>query len=245
MTAAEKETARMLVFLLFFLLLLLLFAMRSSNDTYQAIRMQMIELDIRGRGISDPAVLSAMGSVPRHLFVDRNYRDRAYGDHPLPIGEGQTISQPFIVAFMTELLELKPGDRVLEIGTGSGYQAAVLASIVKEVYTIEIARPLAERAGKLLAELGYKNVTVKAGDGYQGWKEHAPFDAIIITAAPERIPSPLIEQLREGGRLVVPLGETHSFQTLTLATKRNGRIDLQEIVPVSFVPMRGEVEKKL
>ncbi len=244
MTATEKEAARVLVFMLFFLLLLLFFAMRSSGDAYQAARKQMVEQDIGGRGVSDPAVLRAVRSVPRHLFVDPNYRDRAYGDYPLPIGEGQTISQPYIVAFMTELLELKPTDRVLEIGTGSGYQAAVLAMIVKDVYTIEIVKPLADRARTLLADLGYRNVTVKAGDGYQGWREHAPFDAIIITAAAEQIPPPLIEQLREGGRLVVPVGETHSFQTLILATKRAGRLDMKEIVPVSFVPMTGEVEKK-
>ncbi len=244
MTAIEREAARVLVLMLFVFLLLLFFAMRSSRDTYETIRRQMVEQDIGGRGIRDPAVLRAMGSVPRHLFVDPNYRDRAYGDHPLPIGEGQTISQPYIVAFMTELLELKPTDRVLEIGTGSGYQAAVLAMIVNEVYTVEIVRPLAARAAKLLTALGYRNVTVKVGDGYQGWKEHAPFDAIIITAAAERIPSPLIDQLREGGRLVVPVGEAHSFQTLILATKRDGRLDVRESLPVSFVPMRGEGEKK-
>jgi protein-L-isoaspartate(D-aspartate) O-methyltransferase len=244
MTAVEKEAARALAFILVFLLLLLFLAMRSAGESYEARRKQMVEQDIAGRGISDPAVLSAMAIVPRHLFVDTNYRDRAYGDHPLPIGNGQTISQPYIVAFMTELLRLKPTDRVLEIGTGSGYQAAVLAAVVKEVYSIEIVRPLADRAGRLLAGLGYRNVTVRHGDGYQGWREHAPFDAIIITASAERIPLPLIEQLKEGGRLVMPLGTTHSVQTLILATKRGGRLERKEIVPVSFVPMRGEVENR-
>jgi len=244
MTAAEKEAARVLIFTLFFFLLLLMFALVAAGDKKESDRMQMIERDIRGRGISDAAVLRAMGAVQRHLFVDSRFRDQAYGDHPLPIGEGQTISQPYVVALMTEVLRLRPSDRVLEVGTGSGYQAAVLAMIVKEVYTIEIVEPLADRAEKLLAELGYRNVTVKSGDGYLGWEEHAPFDAIIITAAAGRIPPPLVSQLREGGRLVMPLGNTVFSQTLILATKRNGKLDVREIAPVAFVPMTGEVEKK-
>lgn len=243
MTALTRETARILIFMLLFLLLLLVFALVASGDGHANARTRMVEHDLRGRGISDPAVLRAMGSVPRHLFVDARYRDRAYGDYPLPIGEDQTISQPYVVALMTEVLRLKTADRVLEIGTGSGYQAAVLATIVKEVYTIEIVRPLAERAQKLLAELGYGNVTVKFGDGYLGWEEQAPFDAIIITAAADRIPEPLIEQLKEGGRLVVPLTHPVYFQVLTLATKRNGELALEQIAPVAFVPMTGEMQK--
>jgi protein-L-isoaspartate(D-aspartate) O-methyltransferase len=204
----------------------------------------MVEQDIRERGIKDPVVLRVMGKVPRHLFVDESYRNRAYGDHPLPIGEGQTISQPYVVALMTEVLRLKPSDRVLEIGTGSGYQAAVLAEIVKEVYTIEIRRPLAEKAKKTLLELEYKNVQVRFGDGYFGWESQAPFDAIIITAAANHIPPPLIKQLKEGGRLIVPLGSTVYFQTLTLATKRSGELDVEQVCPVAFVPMTGEMQKR-
>ncbi len=244
MTAAIKEAARILIFMLFFFLLMLLAAAASPDDEYANARMQMIEKDLRGRGISDLVVLRTMGSVPRHLFVHARYRDRAYGDHPLPIEEGQTISQPYIVALMTEVLQLKPSDRVLEIGTGSGYQAAVLAKIVKEVYTIEIVKPLADRARKLLAELGYGNVSVKFGDGYLGWEEQAPFDAIIITAAADRIPPPLIKQLKEGGRLVAPLAGPEPFQVLTLATKRNNNLEMKQITPVTFVPMTGEVRKK-
>ncbi len=224
--------------------LLLSLTLSTAGDQYELNRKQMVEQDIRERGVKDPVVLGVMGKVPRHLFVDAPYRDRAYGDHPLPIGEGQTISQPYVVALMTETLQLKPGDRVLEIGTGSGYQAAVLAGIVKEVYTIEIRQPLADKAGKNLVNLGYRNVKVKCGDGYFGWNEQAPFDAIIITAAANHIPPPLIKQLKEGGRLIVPLGSTTYFQTLTLATKRKGELDVVQICPVAFVPMTGEMQKK-
>jgi len=204
----------------------------------------MVLHDIKARGVKDAVVLGIMGTVPRHLFVDASYRDRAYGDHPLPIGEGQTISQPYVVALMTEALKLKPGDRVLEIGTGSGYQAAVLSRIAKEVYTIEIRKNLVDKAGKLLAGLGNRNVQVKNADGYFGWEEHAPFDAIIITAAANHIPPPLIKQLKEGGRLIVPLGSTLYFQTLTLATKKKGELELEQVSPVAFVPMTGEMQKK-
>jgi protein-L-isoaspartate(D-aspartate) O-methyltransferase len=176
--------------------------------------------------------------------VEPAYRDQAYEDHPLPIGEGQTISQPYVVALMTEALRLKRGDRVLEIGTGSGYQAAILAEIVQEVYTIEIRKNLADRAGLVLKELGYKNVKVKSGDGYFGWEEAAPFDAIIITAAANHIPPPLIRQLKEGGRLIVPLGNTVYYQTLILATKRRGQLDVEQLGPVAFVPMVGEMRKR-
>jgi protein-L-isoaspartate(D-aspartate) O-methyltransferase len=204
----------------------------------------MIENHIKGRGIKDRRVLDIMGKIPRHLFVDEHVRDRAYGDHPLPIGEGQTISQPYVVALMTEALQLKPTDRVLEIGTGSGYQAAVLAGIVKEVYTIEIRKSLAAQAENRLKDLGYTNVKVKYADGYFGWEEFAPFDAIIITASANHIPPPLIRQLKEGGRLILPLGSTVYYQTLTLATKRKGDLDVQQMGAVAFVPMIGESDKK-
>ncbi len=214
-----------------------------SSENYEQKRQQMVAYDIKGRGIKDKKVLEAMGKVPRHEFVSSIYRSQAYGDHPLPIGEGQTISQPYIVALMTESLELKPGDRVLEIGTGSGYQAAVLAEIAKEVYTIEIVESLADRATKLLQRLGYKNIKVKAGDGYFGWKEHAPFDAVIITAAANRLPKPLIEQLKEGGRMIMPLGRTLYYQDLVLFRKKGNKIKKEELIPVRFVPMTGEVRK--
>jgi protein-L-isoaspartate(D-aspartate) O-methyltransferase len=215
-----------------------------ADDPFPAQRQQMVRQDIRGRGVRDQAVLDAMLTVPRHLFVDASYRNQAYADHPLPIGEGQTISQPYVVALMTEAIGLRPGDRVLEIGTGSGYQAAVLAEIVKEVYTIEIRENLADRARRTLDRLGYKNVTVRSADGYFGWEEHAPYDAIMITASANHIPPPLIRQLKEGGRLILPLGSTVYFQTLTLVTKRKGDLDVQQLGGVAFVPMVGEVQKK-
>ena len=204
----------------------------------------MVKNDIKGRGINDKRVLDVMEKIPRHLFVAEDMRNRAYADYPMPIGEGQTISQPYVVALMTEALKLKKTDRVLEIGTGSGYQAAVLAEMVKEVYTLEIRKLLADTASKRLKELGYRNVKVKYADGYFGWEEYAPFDAIIITAAANHIPPPLIKQLKEGGRLILPLGSTVYYQTLTLATKRKGELDVEQMGPVAFVPMIGEVEKK-
>jgi protein-L-isoaspartate(D-aspartate) O-methyltransferase len=204
----------------------------------------MIEKDIKGRGVTDRKVLEAMARIQRHLFVDEKNRVMAYEDHPLPIGEGQTISQPYVVAIMTETLKLKSTDRVLEIGTGSGYQAAVLAEIAKEVYTIEIRKSLAETAAKRLKDLGYKNVKVKYADGYYGWEEYGPFDAIIITAAANHIPAPLIRQLKEGGRLIIPLGSTVYYQTLTVGTKRKGDLDVEQMGAVSFVPMVGAAEKK-
>lgn len=219
-------------------------ALLSTSDPFLHKRQEMIERDIRGRGIKDRRVLDAMAKIPRHLFVDEVFRDRAYGDHPLPIGEGQTISQPYVVALMSEALKLRPDDKVLEIGTGSGYQAAVLAEIVKEVYTIEIRKSLAESAERRLKELGYRNVRVRYGDGYFGWEEYGPFDAIIITAYANHIPSPLIRQLREGGRLIIPLGSTVYYQTLTLATKKKGELDIEQMGPVAFVPMTGEMQKK-
>jgi protein-L-isoaspartate(D-aspartate) O-methyltransferase len=227
-----------------FIFFLLIFTDSVASDPYLQKRQGMVENDIKGRGIKDKKVLEVMGRIPRHLFVDENLRDRAYADYPLPIGEGQTISQPYVVALMTESLLLKPTDKVLEIGTGSGYQAAVLAEIVKEVYTIEIRKYLADMAAKRLKDLGYKNVKVKHADGYFGWEDYAPFNAIIITAAANHIPPPLIKQLKEGGRLIIPLGSTVYYQVLTLATKKKGELDVVQMGPVAFVPMVGEAEKK-
>ena len=245
MAVFAKTVVRVLICFLLILFVLIDFAVSTATeDQYVLKRQQMVVQDIKGRGIKDPVVLEVMDNMPRHLFVDPAYRNQAYADHPLPIGEGQTISQPYVVALMTEALRLRPGDRVLEIGTGSGYQAAVLSEIVKEVYTIEIRKPLADRAQKTLADLGRRNVTAKVGDGYFGWAEQAPFDAIIVTASANHIPPPLIEQLREGGRLIVPLGSTVYYQMLTLATKRKGELDVEQICPVAFVPMTGEMLKK-
>jgi len=215
-----------------------------AADSYPQKRHAMIENDIKGRGIKDKKVLEVMGRVPRHLFVDQSLRDKAYGDYPLPIGEGQTISQPYVVALMTEALRLRSTDRVLEIGTGSGYQAAVLAEIVKEVYTIEIRKSIADKAAQRLKELGYRNVKVKYADGYSGWQEYAPFDAIIITASVNHIPPPLIKQLKESGKLILPLGSTVYYQTLTLVTKKRDNLGVEQMGPVAFVPMTGEAEKK-
>ncbi|MCS7338273.1 MAG: protein-L-isoaspartate(D-aspartate) O-methyltransferase [Verrucomicrobiae bacterium] len=195
-----------------------------------------------GRGITNARVLEVMGKVPRHEFVPENLRAEAYDDGPLPIGYGQTISQPFIVAFMTEQLDPQPTDRVLEIGTGSGYQAAVLAELVKEVYTIEIIEPLAKRAEADLRRLGYTNVFVRVGDGYKGWPEKAPFDAIIVTCAPEKIPEPLIAQLKDGGRMIIPVGPVWN-QELILLRKRGDKLEKRAVLPVRFVPMTGEAQK--
>ena len=230
--------------ILAWVILLTPFDLVLAGDSFEEKRQTMVEKNLKGRGIKDSRVLEAMGKIPRHLFVDESFREQAYVDYPLPIGEGQTISQPYVVALMTEAVTLKPTDRVLEIGTGSGYQAAVLAEIVKEVYTIEIRKPLAEKASRLLAELGYKHVRVKYGDGYFGWEEVAPFDAILITAATNHIPPPLLRQLTEGGRLILPLGSTTFHQTLTLITKEKGELRVEELGGVIFVPLIGEVEKK-
>lgn len=213
-------------------------------DKYAQRRLEMVETQIKARGIKDKAVLEAMRKVPRHLFVDRKYWEEAYNDYPLPLAEGQTISQPYIVALMTECLGLKKGDKVLEIGTGSGYQAAVLAEITPQVYTIEIRRNLVERATGILRKLGYHQVKVKWGDGYFGWAEYAPYDAIIVTCAANHVPPPLMKQLKIGGRLVIPLGSTLYFQTLTLITKTATKPKVKHILGVRFVPMVGEIQKK-
>jgi protein-L-isoaspartate(D-aspartate) O-methyltransferase len=195
-----------------------------------------------GYGITNQRVLSVMGSVPRHEFVPADLRAQAYGDHPLPIGHGQTISQPFIVAFMTEKLEPNPTDKVLEIGTGSGYQAAVLSGLVRQVYTIEIVEPLARQSEATLRRLGYTNVLAKSGDGYQGWPERAPFDAIIVTCAPEQVPQPLIDQLKDGGRLIIPVGPPEN-QELYIMRKKAGKVERHAGLPVRFVPMTGNKGK--
>ena len=242
---------RFFLFPVFFILVFFFLSGLSNYSSFEgfsspddARRNKMVEEQLIHRGIKDKKVLEAMSKIPRHLFVDESLRSRAYGDHPLPIGEEQTISQPYVVALMTEALELKPSDRVLEIGTGSGYQAAVLAEIVKEVYTIEIRKKHAEKAERLLEGLGYKNIKIKYADGYFGWAEYAPFDAVIVTASANHIPPPLIKQLKEGGRLVIPLGSTLYYQTLTLATKEQGQLDVEQMGSVAFVPMIGEVRKK-
>jgi protein-L-isoaspartate(D-aspartate) O-methyltransferase len=201
----------------------------------------MIQKQIIARGVRDPRVLAAMREVPRHLFVDPAYENQAYEDHPIPIGQGQTISQPYIVALMTELLHLKPSDRVLEIGTGSGYQSAVLSRIAREVYTIEIRPTLSEKAAERLKAIGYDNVHPRVGDGYRGWPEKAPFNGIVVTAAPERTPTPLLDQLAPGGRMVIPVGGF--FQELKVFTKHaDGTVTENDVIPVRFVPMTGEAE---
>ncbi|MBN1826566.1 MAG: protein-L-isoaspartate(D-aspartate) O-methyltransferase [Candidatus Eisenbacteria bacterium] len=214
----------------------------KEEDRYAHRREAMVRTQIEARGVRDPRVLAAMRAVPRHLFVPEDLHSRAYEDHPLPIGYDQTISQPYIVALMTELLDLEPGEKALEIGTGSGYQAAVLAELTDTVFTIEIVPELAERARADLAAAGVRGVNVRAGDGYRGWPEEAPFDGIIVTAAPEEVPAPLIEQLAEGGRLVIPVGDT--YQDLILLRKEKGEIIRRVVIPVRFVPMTGEAEKR-
>jgi protein-L-isoaspartate(D-aspartate) O-methyltransferase len=200
----------------------------------------MVRYQIEDRNVRDQDVLTAMGTVPRHKFVPERYQDQAYDDHPLPIGLGQTISQPYIVAFMTELLQLEPEDRVFELGTGSGYQAAVASKVAGSVYTMEIYKDLADAAKERLEALGFTNVYVRHGDGYHGWKEKAPFDAIIVTAAADHIPPPLIEQLRPGGRLIIPLGSPFSIQQLVLVTKDlKGKVSERPILAVRFVPLLG------
>ena len=212
----------------------------ADAERFAASRARMVEKDIEGRGIDDPLVLSAMLSVPRHEFVPDEYRDRAYSNRPLPIGEGQTISQPFIVGLMTQLLNVEPGDRILEIGTGSGYQAAVLARMGAEVYSIEIIPELAERTRKTFVSTGY-DVQTRIGDGYFGWEEHAPYDGIIVTAAPDHVPPPLRDQLRPEGKMVIPVGPPGGVQSLWLIEQRDGRWVSLNQGAVRFVPfVRGQ-----
>jgi protein-L-isoaspartate(D-aspartate) O-methyltransferase len=203
----------------------------------------MVREQLVPRGVEDRRVLAAMEKVPREKFVPEDVRAESYQDGPLPIGYGQTISQPYIVAFMTEQLRVQPADHVLEVGTGSGYQAAVLAELVAEVYTIEIVEPLASTAEETLQLLGYKNIHVKVGDGYKGWPEHAPFDAIIVTCAPEHVPQPLVDQVKEGGRMIIPVGN-YLAQELYLLEKTNSGMRQSAVLPVRFVPMAHETDKK-
>lgn len=227
-----------------FILLPFSFLYSSEDRAFTAARQRMIEKDLKGRDIADLQVLEIMGRIPRHLFVEKSLQRQAYADHPLPIGEGQTISQPYIVALMTQILRIKPGEKVLEVGTGSGYQAAVLAELTDQVFSIEIREKLTQAASKILKELGYNQVRLKSGDGYFGWEEFAPFDAILVACAANHIPPSLIKQLKEGGRLILPLGSTTYFQTLTLITKKGGQTDVQHLMGVAFVPMTGEAQKK-
>ncbi|MFN2432695.1 MAG: protein-L-isoaspartate(D-aspartate) O-methyltransferase [Gemmatimonadota bacterium] len=212
----------------------------ATGDERAAERSRMVEEQIAERGVDDRGVLDALGTVPRHRFVPERLADLAYADRPLPIGHGQTISQPYIVAFMTETLELEPSDRVLEVGTGSGYQAAVAGELADSVYTIEIVEPLAASAAERLRALGYGNVVTRQGDGYFGWEEHAPFDAVIVTAAAGHVPPPLVEQLRPGGRMVIPVGGAFQLQHLVLVSKaEDGTVTTRNLLPVRFVPLLG------
>jgi protein-L-isoaspartate(D-aspartate) O-methyltransferase len=212
---------------------------QKDTAKYRQAREKMVQSQIRSRGISGQKVLNAMSKVPRHCFVPKELASQAYADHPLPIGEGQTISQPYIVALMTESLELKGHERVLEIGTGSGYQAAILASVVKDVYTIEIKEKLFKKANRTLRSLGHTNIKTRRADGYFGWPEAAPFDCIMITASIDHVPPPLLEQLKDGGRLILPLGNPFSYQNLSLVTKHGEDYTVKQITGVLFVPMTG------
>jgi len=215
---------------------------RSEDPELISARLRMVREQIESRGVRDPRVLEVMRRVPRHLFVPQSLGPYAYDDSPLPIGEGQTISQPYIVALMTELLRLKPGDKVLEVGTGSGYQAAVLAELGAVTYTVEIVEPLAAAARRLLESMGYGSIQFRTGDGYRGWAEASPFDAVIVTAAPDHVPQPLVDQLKIGGRLVIPVGV--ASQDLQVITKTERGTRVEEVIPVRFVPMTGEAQQK-
>lgn len=218
---------------------------KSGEDApFADARRRMVEKDLRDRDIKDKRVLEVMGRVPRHKFVPEGLQRAAYADRPLPIGHDQTISQPYIVALMTQLVQPTPKSRALDIGTGSGYQAAVLAGLCKEVYSVEIVKPLAEAAKKRLAKLGYKNVTVRHGDGYRGWPKHAPFDVIIVAAAADHVPQPLIDQLAPGGRLVIPVGRRFQEELILIERRKDGSVHRKSVIPVAFVPMTGEAEKK-
>jgi len=217
----------------------------AETDQFAAARQRMVQEQLLGpwRGITNSRVLTAMRTVPRHELVPDRERAHAYEDRPLPIGHGQTISQPYIVAFMTEQLDPQPTDKVLEVGTGSGYQSAVLAGLVKEVYTIEIVGPLAKRAEADLKRLGYTNIFVRAGDGYQGWPEAAPFDAVIVTCAPDKVPQPLLDQIKDGGRMIIPVGPLND-QQLVLLRKRGKQLDKSAVLSVRFVPMTGRAQSQ-
>lgn len=224
------------IFILLIVLTAGFYSSVSGQDKYEKERNSMVRQQIQSRGIKDKNTLTAMKTVQRHLFVPDDYKRDAYDDRPLPIGYGQTISQPYIVAFMTEMLKVGAGDTVLEIGTGSGYQAAVLAEFVNQVYTIEIVEALGLSAKERLKTQKYRNVEVKIADGYYGWKEHGPFDGIVVTAASEYIPPPLIDQLKDGGRMIIPIGSPFNVQTLMLVTKRGAKITTESLMLVRFVP---------
>ena len=223
------------------LLILGWFLPLMPQQDYSKMRESKVKTQIEARGVKDPATLAAMRKVPRHKFIADDQLANAYDDGPLPIGYGQTISQPYIVAYMTEIVNPKPGHTVLEIGTGSGYQGAVLAEIVKKVYTIEIIEPLGKQAAARLKQLNYKNIEVKIADGYDGWKEHAPYDAIIVTAAAEYIPPPLKEQLKDGGRMVIPVGSPYVTQQLMLIEKNGNKYKTRSMMPVRFVPFKRNI----
>lgn len=215
----------------------------QTADTYAAARDRMVTRHLEERGIKNPRVLDAFRTVPRHRFVPAAYQRLAYEDESIPIGEGQTITPPFDVAFMTELLDPKPTDRVFEVGTGSGYQASILGQLVADVYSVEIHKPLGERAARVIQELGYTNVHTRVGDGYAGWAEAAPFDKVIVTCAPEFVPAPLVEQLKEGGRMVIPVGSRFD-QRVYVYDKVNGKLEGKAVRPTLFVPMTGQAQKE-
>ncbi len=242
----KTKILRVVVLKIFSLLILFTFSSSNSysqNSWFADLREQMVKTQIEARGITDPDVLQAFMNVERHRFVVPAYISSAYDDTPLPIGEGQTISQPYIVAVMTDALQLQPDDKVLEVGTGSGYQAAILAEICDSVFTIEIFESLGKKAKQLFQELGYKNIYSKIGDGYLGWPRYAPFDAIIVTCSPTHIPEPLKKQLAEGGKMIIPVGKDQ-VQELVLMEKRNGQMNRKSILPVRFVPMISEEGEK-
>lgn len=228
-----------MAFVIFMLMAALFNTTESKNpqDPYLRQREEMVRLQLKYRGISDPKILEAFSKVPRDAFVPAEYRRYSYADQPIPIGEGQTISQPYIVAYMTEMLQVRPNEKVLEIGTGSGYQAAILAELDVEVFSIEVNEILADRARTTLENLGYKKINLKTGDGYEGWEEHAPFDAILVTCSPASVPPKLREQLAEGGRMIIPVGMQNSVQYLYLLDKQKGIIRQKNVMPVRFVPM--------
>lgn len=215
----------------------------DASDPFASARNRMVDRHLVERGIKDPRVLKAFRTVPRHLYVPPDFRRLAYEDESIPIGEGQTITPTYDVAFMTEVLQLKPTDKIYEVGTGSGYQASILGQLVKDVYSVEIHKPLGERAAKLIKKLGYDNIHTRVGDGYAGWPEAAPFDAVIVTCAPEKIPPPLVDQLKEGGRMVIPLG-TRYDQAVYLYVKKDGKLVGEKLIPTLFVPMTGRAQKE-